>query len=103
MAAYIVRRLVLLVPVLFGVAVGSFGLLQLVPGAPALILAGQEATEEVLAQIRREHGLDQPLPIQFLVYLRNAVRGNLGISIQSRQPVATLIGQRFPFTLRLAF
>jgi len=103
MAAYIVRRLVLLVPVLLGVSLGSFGLLQLVPGDPALILAGQEATEDVLAQIRHEYGLDQPRPIQFLVYLRNAVRGNLGISIQSRQPVATLIAQRFPFTLRLAF
>ncbi len=103
MAAYIVRRLVLLVPVLLGVSLGSFGLLQLVPGDPALILAGQEATEEVLAQIRHEYGLDQPLPIQFLVYLRNVARGNLGISIQSRQPVATLIAQRFPFTLRLAF
>src|SRR2546426_9650544 len=68
-----------------------------------MILAGQEATEEVLTRIRHEHGLDQPVPVQFLVYLRNAVRGNLGISIQSRQPVATLIAQRFPFTLRLAF
>src|SRR5467141_2493396 len=68
-----------------------------------MILAGQEATEEVLSRIRHEHGLDQPLPIQFVVYLGNALRGNLGISIQSRQPVATLIAQRFPFTLRLAF
>jgi peptide/nickel transport system permease protein len=101
--AYITRRLFLLVPVLLGVSLGSFGLLQLVPGDPALILAGEEATEEVLARIRHEHGLDRPLPIQFLVYLRNAVQGNLGISIQTRQPVATLIAQRFPFTLRLAF
>src|SRR3989442_5714184 len=90
-------------PVLLGVSMGSFALLQLVPGDPAMILAGQEATEEVLTRIRHEHGLDQPVPVQFLVYLRNAVRGNLGISIQSRQPVATLIAQRFPFTLRLAF
>src|SRR5436309_15407512 len=68
-----------------------------------MILAGQEATEEVLTRIRHEHGLDQPVPVQFLVYLRNAVRGNLGISIQSRERVATLIAERFPFTLRLAF
>src|SRR5262245_43034206 len=103
MAAFIVRRLILLVPVLVGVSLGSFGLLQLVPGDPALILAGQEATEEVLAQIRHEYGLDRPLPVQFLVYLKNAVRGNLGISIQSRQPVSTLIAQRVPFNLRRAF
>jgi len=101
--AYAVRRLLLLVPVLVGVSLASFGLLQLVPGDPAIILAGQEATPEVLAQIRHEHGLDQPRAVQFLLYVRNALRGNLGISIQSRQPVSTLIAQRFPFTLRLAF
>jgi peptide/nickel transport system permease protein len=102
MAVYVLRRLLLLVPVLLGVSLASFGLLQLVPGDPALILAGEEATEETLARIRREHGLDRALPVQYLVYLTNAVRGNLGISIQSRQPVATLIAQRFPFTLKLA-
>jgi peptide/nickel transport system permease protein len=101
--AYVVRRLLLLIPVLLGVSLASFGLLQLVPGDPAIILAGQEATPEVLAQIRHEYGLDQPRAMQYFVYVRNALRGNLGISIQSRQPVATLIAQRFPFTLRLAF
>jgi len=100
---YIVRRLILLLPVLLGVSLVSFGLLQLVPGDPALILAGEEATEEVLARIRHEYGLNQPLPVQFLAYLRHAVTGDLGISIQSRQPVAVLLGQRFPFTLKLAF
>jgi peptide/nickel transport system permease protein len=100
---YIARRVILLIPVLLGVSLISFALLQLVPGDPALILAGEEATEDVLARIRQEYGLDQPRPIQFAVYLRNTVSGNLGISIQSRQPVATLIAQRFPFTLKLAF
>src|SRR6266498_3696240 len=91
MFAYILRRLV------------SFALMQLVPGDPALILAGEEASEEVLARIRQEYGLNRPLPVQFLAYLRHAVVGNLGISIQSRQPVSTLLAQRFPFTLKLAF
>src|SRR5262249_30428272 len=103
MLAYVVRRLLLLIPVLVGVSLISFALLQLVPGDPALILAGEEATEEVLARIRQEYGLNRPLPIQFLAYLRHAVHGDLGISIQSRQPVATLLAQRFPFTLKLAF
>jgi peptide/nickel transport system permease protein len=92
----------LLLPVLLGVSLVSFGLLQLVPGDPALILAGEEATEEVLTRIRQEYGLNRPLPVQFLSYLRHAARGDLGISIQSRQPVATLLAQRFPFTLKLA-
>jgi peptide/nickel transport system permease protein len=102
MGVYVARRLLLLVPVLLGVSLASFGLLQLVPGDAALILAGEEATEETLARIRREHGLDRALPVQYLVYLRNGLRGDLGISIQSRQPVSTLIAQRFPFTLKLA-
>src|SRR5215471_6974073 len=101
--AYVVRRLLLLVPVLVGVSVVSFALLQLVPGDPALILAGEEATEEVLTRIRQEYGLNRPLPVQFLAYLRHAVVGDLGVSIQSRQPVSTLLKQRFPFTLKLAF
>ncbi len=103
MVTYVARRLILLLPVLIGVSLVSFGLLQLVPGDPALILAGEEATEEVLTRIRHEYGLNQPLPVQFLAYLRHAVAGELGISIQSRQPVATLLAQRFPFTLKLAF
>src|SRR5262249_50857495 len=102
-ATYVTRRVLLLLPVLLGVSLGSFALLHLVPGDPAVILAGQEATEEGLARIGKEPGPDQPLAVQFTVSLGNAVRGNLGISIQSRQPVATLIAQRFPFTLRLAF
>jgi peptide/nickel transport system permease protein/oligopeptide transport system permease protein len=102
MGVYVARRLLLLVPVLLGVSLASFGLLQLVPGDAALILAGEEATEETLARIRHEHGLDRALPVQYLVYLRNVLRGDLGISIQSRQPVSTLIAQRFPFTLKLA-
>lgn len=103
MAVYVLRRILLLVPVLIGVSLVSFGLLQLVPGDPALILAGEEASEEVLIRIRQEYGLNRPLPVQFVSYLRHAVVGDLGISIQSRQPVATLLGQRFPFTLKLAF
>src|SRR5215468_2759485 len=103
MLAYVIRRLLLLVPVLVGVSVVSFALLQLVPGDPALILAGEEATEEVLTRIRQEYGLNRPLPVQFLAYLRHAVVGDLGVSIQSRQPVSTLLKQRFPFTLKLAF
>src|SRR5215813_13005668 len=70
MLAYVVRRLLLLVPVLVGVSMVSFALLQLVPGDPALILAGEEATEEVLTRIRQEYGLNRPLPVQFLAYLR---------------------------------
>ena len=83
----------MLVPVLFGVTLVSFSLLHLVPGDPAEVLAGQEATKEDVDRIRREYGLEQPLVVQYLRFVGNAVRGDLGISIQSRHPVRELLLQ----------
>lgn len=102
MLVYILRRICLLVPVLFGVTLVSFSLLHLVPGDPAQILGGQEATQEDIDRIRREYGLDQPLPVQYLRFVGNALRGDLGISIQSRHPVNQLLFQRLGFTLQLS-
>ena len=101
MAVYVLRRILLLVPVLIGVSLVSFGLLQLVPGDPALILAGEEASEEVLTRIRQEYGLNRPLPVQFLSYLRHAVVGDLGISLQPRTEVLPFVLERFQNTLLL--
>ncbi len=102
MLSYILHRILMLVPVLFGVTLVSFSLLHLVPGDPAEILGGQEATAEDVARIRKEYGLDQPLAIQYLRFVGNAVRGDLGISIQSRHPVRELLLQRLTFTLQLS-
>ena len=92
----------MLVPVLFGVTLVSFSLLHLVPGDPAEVLGGQEATKEDVERIRREYGLDQPLMIQYLRFAGNVVRGDFGISIQSRHPVQELLLQRLAFTLQLS-
>ncbi len=92
----------MLVPVLFGVTLVSFSLLHLVPGDPAEVLGGQEATKEDIERIRREYGLDQPLVVQYLRFVGNVVRGDLGISIQSRHPVRELLLQRLAFTLQLS-
>ena len=92
----------MLVPVLFGVTLVSFSLLHLVPGDPAELLAGLEATKEDVDRIRTEYGLDQPLVVQYLRFVGGAVRGDLGISIQSRHPVLTLLLQRLAFTLQLS-
>ena len=92
----------MLAPVLFGVTLVSFSLLHLVPGDPAEILGGQEATVEDIARIRREYGLDRPLIVQYVRFLANAARGDLGISIQSRHPVRELLFQRLAFTLQLS-
>jgi peptide/nickel transport system permease protein len=102
MIPYIIRRIVMLVPVLFGVVLISFSLLHLVPGDPAEILAGQEATAQDVARIRAEYGLDKPLLVQFGHFVWNAARGDLGISIQSRHPVNELLFQRLAFTLQLS-
>jgi peptide/nickel transport system permease protein len=102
MLAYVLRRILMLIPVLVGVTVVSFSLLHMVPGDPAEVLGGQEASKEDIERIRKEYGLDQPLPLQYIRFVGNAVRGDLGISIQSRHPVKELLLQRLGFTLQLA-
>ncbi len=102
MFSYILRRILMLVPVLFGVTLISFFLLHMVPGDPAELLAGLEASKEDVDRIRTEYGLDQPLAVQYLRFVGSAVRGDLGISIQSRHPVFTLLLQRLAFTLQLS-
>ena len=102
MVSYILRRIVMLIPVLFGVTLVSFSLLHLVPGDPAEVLGGQEASKADIDRIRKEYGLDQPLVVQYARFVGNAVRGDLGISILSRHPVRELLLQRLAFTLQLA-
>lgn len=102
MFSYILHRIFMLVPVLFGVTLVAFSLLHLVPGDPAEILGGQEATKEDVDRIRAEYRLDKPLVVQYLRFVGNAVRGDLGISIQSRHPVNELLFQRLAFTLQLS-
>jgi len=101
MTRYIARRLVQLVPVLFGVSIVAFSLLHLIPGDPAAILAGPEATESDLAAIRRDFGLDDPLPVQYVRYIEHAVQGDLGVSVRTRESVADLLIQRIGFTFQL--
>ncbi|MCA1647372.1 MAG: ABC transporter permease [Chloroflexi bacterium] len=90
------------VPVLALVSVVAFVLLRLAPGDPAQIQAGAEATPETLAAIRAELALDQPLPIQYVAWAGRVLRGDLGRSYQSRQPVTQLIGERLPATVQIA-
>jgi len=102
MLRYILHRIFMLAPVLFGVTLVSFSLLHLVPGDPAEILGGQEATKEDVDRIRVEYGLDKPLAVQYVRFVVSAAQGDLGISIQSRHPVRELLFQRLSFTLQLS-
>jgi peptide/nickel transport system permease protein len=100
-ASFIVRRLIEAVPVVFLATLVIFLGLRLLPGDPALILAGQDATPATLAAIREANGLDAPLPVQYVIWLQNVARGNLGVSFFTRAPVSQLIAQRAPATLEL--
>ena len=102
MLAYILRRLASTVLVMGIVAVFVFLLLHLSPGDPAAIIAGDNATGEQIAAIRRQLGLDDALPVQFYRWLIAVLHGDLGISIFSNEPVAKLISQRIEPTLSLA-
>jgi peptide/nickel transport system permease protein len=102
MRRYILARLVQLIPVLFGVSLISFGVLHLIPGDPAAIIADPRATPEELDVIREEFGLNDPLPVQYVRYVGNALHGDLGMSVRTRQPVANLLASHIGFTFQLS-
>jgi peptide/nickel transport system permease protein len=102
MSGYLLKRLLLAFPVLFGVSLVVFTMIRLIPGDPAQVMAGQAATEEVVREIRESLGLDRPVVVQYALFLGNAARGNLGHSLFNRAPVIEELAQRFPRTVRLA-
>jgi peptide/nickel transport system permease protein len=103
MLRFIVRRLLLTIPVLLGVATLVFSLIHLVPGDPVQAMLGDSATPQDVADVRARLGLDKPLPVQYGAFLNNVSRGNLGISLRTNQPVTAAIAERMPATFELAF
>jgi ABC-type dipeptide/oligopeptide/nickel transport system permease component len=99
---YVVHRVATTLPVLVGVTIVAFALTCLLPGDPARALAGERYREEDLERIRRDLGLDRPLPAQYLAYVERLVRGDLGDSFASGRPVADELLERFPRTGLLA-
>lgn len=102
MAFFVLRRLAEAIPVTLVVCAAVFLLLRLVPGDPADVLAGPDATAEQLAAVRRELGLDRPLPLQFAIWLERALAGDLGRSFVTGRPVAELVARALPATAQLA-
>jgi len=98
---YILRRLLLMIPVAFLVTVIIFVLIRMAPGDPVLTYAGEEKDPATIEVIRKQLGLDQPLPVQYVAWLSHAVRGDLGRSFQTKQPVLQAIAERLPVTLEL--
>ncbi len=100
-AAYIRKRLLLMIFVLFGVTLIIFGMIHLVPGDPAFLILGDRATEEKAAELRHQLGLDQSLPQQYWLFISGVFHGNFGISLLYRQPVNSLVFRRIPVTFFL--
>ncbi len=99
---YIARRLMALVPTLLFVSVLIFSLQQLLPGDPALALAGEDHDPVAVAAIRAKYHLDRPLIIQYRIWLGNVLRGDFGESLRSRIPVSELLASKLPVTIELA-
>ena len=99
MKRYIVQRLLAFIPVVAFVGIFTFSLIHLAPGDPAALLGGQTGTREEIQKIKERLGLDKPLIVQFWVWTKNTLRGDLGESVASRQEITKLIGQRLPPSL----
>lgn len=103
MAAYVVRRILMLVPVMLGVSILVFLIMHLAPGDPARMMLGERAPVEQLEALREQLGLNDPLPVQYVKWLSRVVQLDLGRSIRSNRPVLDEILSRLPATAELAF
>ena len=101
MIRYILRRLLLMIPVALLVTMGVFALARISPADPAVVFAGEDRDPNAIAAMRQELGLDQPLPVQYLAWLSKAVQGDLGRSFQNKQRVTEAIIERIPVTFEL--
>jgi peptide/nickel transport system permease protein len=103
MLQYILRRFLQMIPITFGILTLVFSLIHLIPGDPAVQIAGENARPEDVQQVRKALGLDRPLWSQYVDYLTHVVRGDLGRSFQTNEAVTKQIAQRYPATMQLAF
>jgi peptide/nickel transport system permease protein len=101
MFKFVVRRLLLLVPVLIGLSILVFVWIRALPGGPAEALLGERADQESIEQIREQYGLDEPVHVQYWEFVKTTARGDLGTSVTTRRPVTDELQQRFPATIEL--
>ena len=101
MGRYIIRRILQAIPLLFLLTIFMFTLIHLLPGGPDQVIFNPHLSPAGRAALRARFGLDQPVPIQYLKWLGNALTGNFGFSFGTNQPVSEIILQRFPATLQL--
>src|SRR5918912_2710462 len=101
MLRFVVRRLLLLVPILLGLSILVFAWIRALPGSPAEALLGERATPGAVERINHRYGLDKPVVVQYWHYLETTARGDFGVSISSRRKVTEEIKDRFPATVEL--
>ncbi len=101
MARYIMKRILLMVPIIIGVSIIIFTVMSFTPGDPTVLMLGEGASDEAVAELRGQLGLDDPLPLQYINYIKKALSGDLGRSYRNNQPVIKEVALRFPNTLRL--
>lgn len=102
MLVFILRRILAFIPLLLGMTMVVFLILQILPGDPAAIIAGQFATQEDVQRIRTRLGLDEPIHVQYVNFVRDLVTFDFGMSFATRRPVAEMIANRYPATISLA-
>ncbi|MCM0625519.1 ABC transporter permease [Lysinibacillus sp. OL1_EC] len=103
MTLFILKRLAQIIPVTLGVTLVVFLIMQMIPGDPAIILAGEGASQETVAELRENLGLNKPLAVQYTDYIKNLLQGDMGHSLKNNQPVFEEITSRLPITIELAF
>ncbi|WP_409366612.1 nickel ABC transporter permease [Lysinibacillus sp. 38-6] len=103
MTLFIIKRIAQIIPVTLGVTLVVFLIMQMIPGDPALILAGEGASNETVEELRENLGLNKPLYVQYGEYINNLVHGDMGHSLKNKQPVLEEITTRLPITIELAF
>ena len=102
MLMFLLRRILVALPTIVLISVFVFGLQKLLPGDPVLAMAGEERDPEVIAFLREKYRLNDPIPVQYLTWVRGVVSGDLGVSLRTNQPVTELIAQKLPVTIQLA-
>ncbi|RVV96767.1 ABC transporter permease [Mesobaculum littorinae] len=102
MLSFILRRLLIAIPTIILISIFVFALQKFLPGDPILAMAGEERDPETIAFLREKYRLNDPIPLQYLTWVGNALAGDLGISLRTNQPVLELIGEKLPVTIQLA-
>src|SRR5258706_14618311 len=102
MLIFLGKRILQLIPTLFFVSILIFSLQHLLPGDPALVMAGEERDPAVIEQIRKQYHLDQPIPVQYVYWVKGVLSGDSGESLRDKAPWLSLIAQKLPMTMQLA-